>query len=481
MRPKIASLPPDPRWLGGAPGRDLTRFGLSIAIAAAFSTAQAFLIPRQLDLVTFGQYRMFLVYVGFLEVLNFGLADGAFLRWAGRPPSAIGREWRTVGRWLLAIQLAVACAALLGAAVVASPLHRLYLIAFSAAAMFVNAQVLSSYALQASGDFKAAGRIAVLAPGLFVISVISLQMHTLAAVLTAYVSTLAITALYAARCVASATPAHDDAVVIAERSTLDAPRIAALIHTGAPVLGASIAAILARSADKILVSIATPITSFARYGFASTVMVTANVAIHALSRVALSHAARRTREERARFLGGFFDIIAAGYGLGLIAEPLFEHLVARYLSLYVDALPILRALLFGLPLTIATQVVLVGTLQSYDLARRQFAVQLYGVALGLAACGTALAMHAPLWAVATAATFASAATFATGVAIVNRAVPEARAQACLRFTIIVALQSAALLVALQSSGAWTRQTATYTLLALVPTWFAARQVREHGW
>lgn len=481
MQPKIASRPSAPRWLGAAaPGRDLVRFGISIAIAAAFSTVQLFVIPRRLDLVTYGLYRLFLVYVAYLEVLNFGIADGAFLRWAGRTPRSIGREWRVIGRWLLTIQLALVCVALLVAAFMAPTTQQQYLIAFAAGALFVNAQVLSSYALQAAGDFRAAGRVAVLAPGVFVVSVFCLPVHTLTAVLTAYVSSRAVAALYAARCVATVAATHDDDEATGN-SAPHAPNITAVIHSGAPVLGASVAAVLSRSADKILVSIATPITSFARYGFASTVMVTADVATLALSRVALSHAARRPHAERARFLAGFFDIIAAGYGLGLVAAPLFEHLVTRYLPLYLDALPILRALLFGLPLTVATHVVLVGTLQSYGLVRRQLTVQLCGVALVLAACGAALAMHVPLWAVAAAATVASALTFAAGVAIVRRAVPEARDQACLRFTLVVALQSAALLLALGSTTGWTRQAAVYALIAFVPTWQAARQVREHGW
>ena len=228
-------------------------------------------------------------------------------------------------------------------------------------------------------------------------------------------------------------------------------------------------------------SMTTPITSFARYGFAATVMVTANVATLALSRVALSHAARRPSDERARFLAGFLDIIAAGYGLGLVAEPLFEHLVVMYLPLYVNALPIVRALVVGLPLTVATQVVVVGTLQSYGLVRRQLAVQLSGVALALIACGTALARHAPLWEVAAAATAASAVTFAVGVGIVCRAVPESRVQSSFRFGLIVLVQGAALLVALASSNAWMVQTGAFVLLAFLPTWIVARQVSKHGW
>jgi len=291
-----------------------------------------------------------------------------------------------------------------------------------------------------------------------------------------YVSAFAVAATYAAFAVSRL-----GAVADVDGDARDAPAVGALIHSGSHVLGANVAAGLSRSTDRILVSVFTPITSFALYGFASTVMVAATVATQALSRVALSHAARRTQEDRARFLSGFFDLIAAAYGIGLIAEPLFEHLVHRYLPNYVSALWIVRALTFGLPISVATHVVLVGTLQSYGLVRRQLAVELCGVALVAVSCGFALWRDLPLWMVAGSATVASAATLAVGVAIVRRTVSDAVSIASVRFLVLIAVQSAALLVAYRSSDSWVLQSAIYVVLAFAPTWWVAARARVQGW
>ena len=479
MGAKIAPESGAPRlaWLGAeAPGQDLVRFGLSVVVAAAFSAVQVFVIPRRLDLATYGHYRLFLVYVAYIELLNLGLADGAFLRWAGRQPAVIAREWRLIGRWLLTGQLLVLAVAGLVALSLTTPLLRLYVIAFATCALFVNASVLSSYALQAAGDFRRAGHVIIIAPATFVAAVLLFPSHTLGALLAIYVSAFAVAATYAALSVARLASGGNNPIEHSE-----SPAVGALIRSGAPVLGASVAAGLSRSADRLLVSVFTPITSFALYGFASTVMMAATVATQALSRVALAHAARRPRGQRAPFLAGFLNLIAAAYGIALVGEPLFEHLVRSYLPAYASALGIVRALTIGLPLTVATHVVLVGTLQSYGLVRRQFALELCGAALVAAACGIALARGLPLWVVAAAATTATAANLCVGVAMLRRTVPEWESMASLRFLAIVATQSAALLVALAGSAAWTNQVATYAALTAIPTWLVTSRARRSAW
>lgn len=479
MTAKIAPETPPPRypWLGGkAPGRDLARFGTAIFIAASFSAVQVFVIPRKLDLATYGQYRLFLVYAGYLGLLHFGLADGAFLRWAGRRPAAIGRDWKQIGQWLLATQALIIAFALVAALLTPQWLPRLYLVALAATALGVNASVLASFALQASGDFRGAGRVVILTNGLFVAEVMLFPIHGLPTVLAMYVASCLIAALYGAIRVHRVTGVPD---ALADET--DTPGAGVLLRTGAPVLGANFAAGLSQSVDRLLVSSAAPITEFALYGFASTVTVASNAATQALARVALSHAARVPIEERARFIGGFYDVIAAGFGLALVAEPLFERVVAGHLPAYAGALPILRALTLGAPFWVALHVVLVGTLQSFGLVRRQLAVELCGVAFVTAACGAALAMHAPMWKIAAAASVAAALAHGAGTLIVRRVVASAHDQKGARFVAIAAAQGAALLIALSISGAWMLQTGAYLALSLVPTLLAAQSMREHGW
>jgi O-antigen/teichoic acid export membrane protein len=474
----VTSLPRYPQPGTTAPRRDLARFGTAILIAASFSALQVFVIPRKLDIATYGHYRLFLVYAGYLGVLHFGLADGAFLRWAGSRPDTIGREWRQIGRWVITAQLFNLLVALVIAVLLTEPLPRLFVVALAATALGVNMSTLASFALQAAGDFRGAGRVAMLTNGAFVAGVALLPAHRLPAVLALYVGSCASAALYGAIRVSRAIGASE---VAAHAGDSDEPALRTLLRTGAPVLGANFAAGLSQSADRLLVSSTAPITDFALYGFASTVTVASSAATQALARVALSHAARVPMGERAKFIGGFYDVIAVGFGAALVAEPLFERVVAAHLPAYVAALPILRALTLGAPFWVAVHVVLVGTLQSFGLVRRQLVVELCGVAFVALACGAALFAHSPMWKVAAAAAAAAAVTHAVGAIVLRYAVESARAQASVRFVAIIATQGAALLAALFVSGAWPVQTAVYLTLTLLPTLLAARGVREHRW
>jgi len=475
---KIASEPAVRRQVlseATAPGRDVVRFGLAIGVAAAFSSVQLFIIPRRVDMATYGHYRLFLVYTAYLGLLHFGLADGSFLRWAGLRADAIRREWRIVGRWLLTIQAIVLSIALLVALLIAEPLTRLYVIALATTALCTNMATLSAFALQAAGDFRSAGRVALIVPCLFVLLVLLVPTASLLALLGMYVASCAVSALYGAIRVARIAPPSP------AETHLDAPALATLLERGVPVLMANVAAGVSQSVDRILVSAGTPITSFALYGFASTVSVAATTATHALSRVALSHAARRSSDERAPFLFGFLDVIASAYGVLLLAEPLFEHLVKTFLPAYTSALPMVRALTLGVPFWAAAHVVLVGTLQSYGFVRRQLAVELCGVALVIALCAAALSRPIPLWSVAVAATIAAAMTFAIGAIVVRRSVSAARGQSGLRFAGVVAVQGVALLVALNSTDSWIVQSAAYVAMTLVPTVFVLSRARRQPW
>jgi hypothetical protein len=73
----------------GTVGRDIVRYGTAIFLTVALGVVQLFVIPRRVDMATYGAYRLFLVYAAYVGILHFGLADGAFLRWAGRPAGVI--------------------------------------------------------------------------------------------------------------------------------------------------------------------------------------------------------------------------------------------------------------------------------------------------------------------------------------------------------------------------------------------------------
>jgi O-antigen/teichoic acid export membrane protein len=450
-------------------GRDIARFGTAITLTVALGAVQVFVLPRRLDLATYGEYRLFLVYVAYFGVLHLGLADGAFVRWAGRAPGEIHREWRRAFWWMLAMEGTLALAAVL--VWIGAPESRaaMFAAAFALCALFVNVSALAAFALQAAGDFKRAGIVAVVATASFVAAVSLVPMHSITAVFGTYAGSLALGALVGGVMVArlpNATGAGD----------VNRPmRFGSLLDTGIHVLGSNLAAGLAQSVDRILVSVVVPMTSMALYGFASSVAVAGISATQTMSRVALSHAARRSGDDRARFFGRFYDLTLTAYGVALVGVPLFEHVVARTLPAYVEALPIVRAFVAGAPFWIALHVVLVGTLQSHGLVRRQFALELGGAALVFVASGGCLLAHTPLWVVAGVATGGAAVTWGAGVAMVNRAVPAAREQGAGRFLVVCLWQSGACAIAIASGRSWVVQMILYAALAVAPTILAARR------
>ncbi len=451
--------------------RDIGRYGAAIASATVFSAVQVFVIPRRLDVETYGQYRLFLLFVNYFGLIQFGLSEGGFLRWAGRPRGQIAWEWQQVTRWIFLIHAPVIILAVIGA--VAFPGVRVFLIAICICALFVNLAAVCGFALQAAGDFKHAGNVAMLAPGLFIAGFLLLPQPTLTAILAVYTASFAVAWGFGWIALRRITPDPE--------SGPDALSVKLVMRSGLPVMGASIAAVLSQSVDRFFVSAAVPLTAFALYGFASTAAVAANSATQTLQRVALSHAAHKTVDDRSRFLGGFLNLIAIGYGTALVFEPLFEHAVASALPLYRDALPIIRAFTVGLPAWVGMRVVLLPTLQSHGKVNRQLACELVGVALVAAIAAVLVLAHRPMWQVAAGGSLASAITFVVCHRLVVRSVPTALEQPVYRFLLIVLLQGAALLAALSFAASWPFQAATYAVLAFLPTGYAVMRMRTQRW
>jgi len=464
-----------PAWASLATlGSDISRFGAATFVAVLLGALQVFVIPRRLAITTYGEYRVFLVYVTYLGAFHLGVVDGAFVRWAGRPVGIMAHEWRRVVRWVLGTHLVLVGIAVIGAQL-AHPTTRTYIIALAVCALSVNTATFFSFALQAAGDFRDAGRVIVSAPVLFVSAVAFLPWHSLPVVLAEYVSSWAAAALVAVLYLARLTTT----VQPVEPPPDDSIDYRSLVRIGLPVLGATIAAGLAQFGDRILVSFRVPVRTFALYGFASSVMVAASAAINALSRVSLSHAAKYEGTARAALLGGIYDVLGTGFGTVLLGFPLLEQLVGRLLPAYAAALPIARALIVGSLFWAAIHIVLVGTLQTYGLVRKQFVLELGGTALVGMACAIAFASHAPLWGVAAAASGAGAITWALGAAFVRRYVPDARTHRNLRFAAIGGAQAAAFGIACTMADAWVVRSVVYAALAFLPTFIAARAARAH--
>ena len=349
--------------------------------------------------------------------------------------------------------------------------------AFATCAVAANLTAFASFTLQAAGDFRGAGRVTALQPALFAVAVVAFPLGSLAGMLSTFVVTYAVSAAVGVGRLSAVTASAS--VLEPMPSDLTPLSFRDFVISGLPVLGAGIATGLSQYADRILVSFAVPVATFAFYGFASSAMALSGVARQTLSRVALTHAARRDGPSRAHFLDGMYDLIAVCYGIALFGEPLFEFVVERVLPRYVVSLPIVRALIPGALFWVATTVVVLGTLQTYGNVRRQFLVSVIGAILSATGAAFAIGAGAPLWGVAAAASLGAAFSWLVGVVLMHRIVPDARPANAWRFAAITAVQSLGLAVALAAVHGVVPRMAICALIAAVPTVAATKTARDH--
>ena len=462
-----------PEWRGGSFAVDARRFGGAVGIATLLSIGQFLLLPRVLDVATYGAFRVFVVYGIYAGVLHLGLPDGAYVRWAGRDQRQVLQEWRASALWLAAIQLGFMLAALAVATRLGDGRAAMTVAALGAFAAATNMLTHATCAFQAIGEFRRAGALAVIPPAALLLGVLALPqaVRTLPAVLAVAVAAQVIPAAIAtwwlrgaAAAAGSATGAGQERLTIGD-----------LLRLGVPVLAANVIAGLALSIDRLLLSVAIPVEAFAMYGFAASAFVVANAVTQGLARVSVPHAARLPAAERGRFYGKLYGVIAAGFGAGLTLYPAVEGIVAGFLPAYTAALPIMRALLPGALFGVALHVVVFAVLLVRQAVRTQLAIAAAAAVLVLAATSAAILLDAPLWGVAAASSVALGLAWGTGAIVSARHAPLERPVGILPFALCTAAQLAALGVALRASDGVVPRTAIYLALAAAPTWLAWRR------
>jgi O-antigen/teichoic acid export membrane protein len=454
--------------------RDAAQFGWASALGAALGVVQVFLVPKLLDVTTFGLYRIFVLYAGYAGLLHFGGVDGALLRWASRSAAVVTREWRPAMRWLLESQtLVIAVAALAALGLRRSwPDAAVLVIALGVYALMFNTAALSAFALQTARRFNSAG-LAVYGPNslfLIALALVPASSRSIGVVLLLFVAAQAGTSIAVATRLARAPSSNDPIAHDLTRRHL--------VATGAPLMAANILGGLAQSIDRLILSWTVPVHEFALYGFAGSALFATNAAAQALGRVALPHTASSAPADRGRMLGGLYDLIICAFAVALAVYPLFEWIVTGVLPAYTEALPVVRAFLPGTFLWLGTQVVTNTALQAAGRVHIQLVLAgVAAVAIALMS-GVAIAMHWPLWVVALGASTGTAVAWVAGIVSLERVAPQQRPIGSRRFLFAgLAITSSAVLVVLLH---WNviLETAIYLIVAAAAAWPSFTRLRR---
>ena len=329
-------------WKSSVIAGDIATLGAGTALAAIFNTLLVFLIPKLASVEDFGYWRLFILYAGYVGLLQLGFLDGVLLRWAGQPLAHLHREVRVSLKFLFWQQVAVLAPA---SAIVSLVLHKQYRfigMAVLAYALLYNLNALLQYSLQAGRQFKPVA-VAGAAPAgafalvTFVWSLRGLPSFQVLIMLYCVASAGVLLYLWTTVKPLKSSPSVNSSWALGK----------ACILLGWPIVLANIGFGLVQSADRLVVGSTLPIFQFAQYSLASSAMFVPVTAISAVFRVFFSHVAAVEPERHARIYTQASSFLLFAWSLLLPYFFVLEVFVRHFLPKYSVALPAAGILLLG--------------------------------------------------------------------------------------------------------------------------------------
>lgn len=347
----LPELPRKEGWRPSAIALDIATLGTGTLLAGVFNVALVFVVPKLISVEDYGYWRMFGLYSGYVGFLHFGFADGALLRWAGRPLDEFHYEIGPAVKfqfWLHVIVLAPLCA--VAALFLGGPL-RFVAIAVAIYALIFNLVTLLQFGLQSARIFRPVAISNVASSALFLAFVMlwrykwrsdyrEVTAFYTAAWLIVLVFLLAWTKPWSGAQIGK----------IAKGFARD------WVLSGWPIVLANTGVMLVVYADRLAVSWAAKIQDFAQYSLAASAMAVPIMAIQACSNVFFSHLAGVSPEGRRRIYGISSRTLLIAWAVLLPFYLALSVFIRHFLPRYTPSLQYARVLLLGIPFLAAIQI-----------------------------------------------------------------------------------------------------------------------------
>lgn len=321
---------------------DVATMGTGTLLAAVLNTALVFLIPRLVSIEDFGYWRMFLLYSGYAGFMHLGLADGALLRWAGRPMADFHHEILPSLKFLFWLHLAVLAPTCMMLAFVLPSGLRLVGLAVAAFALVINPITLLQYSLQAGKIFRPVAISAVAPLGVFLGCVLLWKLVRPYGFGELIVFWFLAWSFGFAFLVYKAAPWKGRTDAPAQFSPKD------YLRAGWPIVAANGGVVLILLADRMALSWAVTIQEFAQYSLAASALSVPVTVIQACYRVFLPHVAALDSDSRKRTYKIASRFLLIAWSLLLPYYFALDAFVRRFLPQYVPSLQIARLLLLGI-------------------------------------------------------------------------------------------------------------------------------------
>jgi len=377
--------PPEPNgWKPNAIVADIATLGVGTVAAGLFNLGLVFVIPKLVSVEDFGYWRMFALYAGYVGFLHFGFADGALLRWAGRPLADFHHEIRPALKYLFYQHLLVGLGISTVAVLASTGPIRFIAIALTTYALIYNEVTLLQYALQSAKAFRPVALSTVGAPALFLgfalISHVKWHNHYPQITVFFVAGWLVMLVLL----LASVRPF---------RSERDLANLISLVKNcigiGWPIVFANTVVMMIVLADRLAVSWSANIQQFAQYSLAASAMAVPVTAIQVCSKVFFSHLAGVTPEARRRIYGVSSRFLLIAWALLLPYYFALDEFIHRFLPKYITSLAYARILLLSIPFLASIQILQMSCAYLNGMQKRFLVQSLVVLSLTLAATSLA--------------------------------------------------------------------------------------------
>jgi O-antigen/teichoic acid export membrane protein len=367
---------------------DIAMLGGGTVLSAVFNIVLVFLIPKIVTISDYGYWRLFLLYASYAGILHLGIADGALLRWAGKPFEEFRCEILPSMKHLFWLNLATIAPLLLLLAFVLPINLRFIAMAVLGFSLVYNLATLLQFGLQAARQFRPVA-ISTVAPfGLLLIFVVArgpFSAPSFRELVVFYVAAWGLTLCWLFR---KARPLPRVGTMSA------APLGKMLVWAGWPVLLANISFALVQRLDRFVVSWTAGIQNFAQYSLAGSALAVPVLAIQAVYKVLFPHLAAVEPERRPQIYHSVSRLLLLAWVLLLPYYFVLAAFVARLLPGYLPSLPVARVLLLGIVFLADLQILHASLSYVHGRQRRFLMLTVGALLLGLAlTMFSALVLH----------------------------------------------------------------------------------------
>lgn len=330
--------------------KDLFKVFGSNVITLAVGIVSGLVIPSFLSLDQYAYFKTFTLYLGYIGILHFGLADGLFIKYGGSYEDEVDKALlKGEHHFFLVFQFIITILLL----IISLVLDDKILLAFSLSIIPFNILTFYKFFYQAIGKFDIYSKILILPPilmliaNLAVIFIFKIENFWLFIFIKifAYVSIFLILEYNFYKLTKS------------YKVNIKFSEIKSIFNIGFLIMLGNLSSVLFYSIDRWFVKLSFTSSDFAFYSFAISMMGMINIFINSITTVFYPYLSRNSDDNILQKLKSYFIIIAS-FASG--SYFLFAFIVSNFIPKHMPALNIIAIIFAGFPALITIKALYVN-------------------------------------------------------------------------------------------------------------------------